>query len=213
MKRYAAAGLVVIFLLVLFACTSGDQERSKQPPPAGGTASQTAAPEHKGEAITGRMAFQKMYVAARTWTPDAQGFRLESQPTDDATGVNGKSAVWRARFGSASKNAAKPVMWSGSSDPGAPTAGLTTGGEDSFNPSNSSTRPFDIAFLKSDSDTAFKVAMEHGGKKILDKNPKTPVRYLLQWDPQKNSLVWHVSIGSLRVAVNASTGEFIRVEK
>jgi hypothetical protein len=212
MKCYATAIIAAGLLLGLFACSSGNQQTPKE--------EQTPAPaqpaEPKSEASTGRIAFQRMYAAARTWTPDAQGFRLESQPTSDATGGDGKSAVWRARFGSQSKGAAKPIVWSGSSDPDAPSRGVNTGGEDSFNPSNAYTRPFDIAFLKSDSDKAFQVAQQHGGKKLLDKNPKMPVRYLLQWDPQKNSLVWHVSYGEggkLRVAVNASTGEFIRVER
>jgi len=34
------------------------------------------------------------------------------------------------------------------------------------------------------------------------------------WNHNTNELVWHVIYtGKLRVAVNASTGEFIRVEK
>src|SRR5262249_27898631 len=213
MKRNAFGIIAYALLMFLFACSSGNQKKS-----AGESAAQPeatpAAP--KTEAITGRLAFQNMYRAARTWSPDAQGFRLESQPTADAAGADGKAAVWRGRFGSVPKGGAKPVMWSGSIDPDAPSRGLNTGGEDSFNPNNSPTRPFDIAFLKSDSDSAFKVAQEHGGKKILSKDPKTPVRYLLQWDPQRNTLVWHVSYGERRdltVAVNASTGEFIRVER
>lgn len=212
MKRTALGIIAFAGLLFLFACSSGEQKKS-----AGEPAAQPAAPAApKTEAITGRMAFQNMYRAGRTWSPDAQGFRLESQSTSDASGVDGKAAVWRGRFGSVSKGTAKPIMWSGSIDPDAPSRGLDTGGEDSFNPNNSSTRPFDIAFLKSDSDTAFKVAQEHGGKKALSKDPKTPVRYLLQWDPQRNSLVWHVSYGERRdltISVNASTGEFIRVER
>jgi hypothetical protein len=213
MKRIAFGTVAFFWFMFLFACSSGEQKKSAGEP-AGQPAPAPSAP--KTEAITGRLAFQNMYRAARTWSTDAQGFRLESQATADASGVDGKSAVWRGRFGSVSKGSAKPIMWSGSIDPDAPSRGLDTGGEDSFNPNNSSTRQFDVAFLKSDSDAAFKVAQEHGGKKILSKNPKTPVRYLLQWDPQRNSLVWHVSYGERgdpRISVNASTGEFIRVER
>jgi hypothetical protein len=215
MKRNVSLVLGCCLLLLLAACSSGNQQKSGQE--GGDSASTPAAPPApKTEAITGRLAFQKMYQAARTWTPDAQGFRLESQPTADASGVDGKSAVWRARFGSARKTAAKPIMWAGSVDPDAPARGLSPGGEDSYNPSNFSTRPFDIAFLRTDSDKAFEIAQKRGGKKLLDKDPKTPVRYLLNWDPQRNTLVWHVSYGEknpLRISVNASTGEFIRVEK
>src|SRR5262245_38853875 len=129
MKRTAIAMIAFGLLLFLFACSSGEQKKS-----AGQPASEPAAPAApKTEAITGRYAFQNMYRAGRTWATDEQGFRLESQTTADATGADGKSAVWRGRFGSVSKGAAKPVMWSGSIDPDAPSRGLNTGGEDSFN--------------------------------------------------------------------------------
>jgi hypothetical protein len=45
------------------------------------------------------------------------------------------------------------------------------------------------------------------------------VIYICDWNHNTNELVWHVVYGAARegakltVAVNASTGEFIRVEK
>ena len=76
-----------------------------------------------------------------------------------------------------------------------------------------------MAFLKVDSDQAFAVAQKHGGDKILEKDPATPVLYVCDWNHNTNELIWHVIYGNSRetakltVAVNASTGEFIRVEK
>ncbi len=85
-----------------------------------------------------------------------------------------------------------------------------------------------MAFLKVDSDQAFATAQKHGGDKILEKAPDTPVIYVCDWNHNSNELTWHVIYGSrtwhviygssregakLTVAVNASTGEFIRVEK
>jgi hypothetical protein len=96
---------------------------------------------------------------------------------------------------------------------------VNPGIEDTYNPSNSSTTAFDIAFLKTDSDKAFEVAQQHGGDKILQKSPDTPVLYILEWDRVNNQLIWHVIYGTsrsdakLKIAVNASTGEFLRVEK
>ena len=78
---------------------------------------------------------------------------------------------------------------------------------------------FDIAFLKVDSDKAFEVAQKHGGDKIVEKNPDIGVLYVLDWSNATSELIWHVMYGNsrddtkLRVAVNASNGEFIRVEK
>lgn len=42
---------------------------------------------------------------------------------------------------------------------------------------------------------------------------------MLDWDARQSQLIWHVIYGSsqddakLRIAVNATTGEFLRVEK
>jgi len=76
-----------------------------------------------------------------------------------------------------------------------------------------------MAFLKIDSDQAFATAQKHGGDKVLEKTPDTPVIYICDWNHNTSELTWHVIYGSSRegakltVAVNASTGEFIRVEK
>jgi hypothetical protein len=70
-----------------------------------------------------------------------------------------------------------------------------------------------------DSDQAFEVAQKHGGDKLLEKNPDTPVLYLLDWSRPTSELIWHVFYGSsgddakLKVDVNGTSGEFIRVEK
>jgi hypothetical protein len=113
----------------------------------------------------------------------------------------------------------KPFIWSGSNAPDAPSRGVSPGNEDTYNPSNASTQIFDVAFLKIDSDQALAVAQKHGGEKILEKDPSTPVIFICDWNHNTNELTWHVIYGSSRdaskltVAVNASTGEFIRVEK
>jgi len=201
--------LAVLALVMLVGCSS---EPTK---PA-----ETEAPKPKGpELVTGRTAFQKLYVAAHGWARDAQPYRLESQLTADSRGKDGKSAVWRASFASATQHGVKPYVWSGSDAPDAPPRGISPGSEDTYNPSNSSTQVFDIAFLKIDSDKALEVAQKHGGEKVIEKNPDTPLLYVLDWSRATNELVWHVIYGTsrddarLRVAVNASSSEYIRVEK
>src|SRR5471032_2812698 len=65
---------------------------------------ETAAPQPKAaEFLTARSAFQKLYVSARGWARDAQPFRIQSLPTADGTGQDGKCAVWRSGFGSAAQ--------------------------------------------------------------------------------------------------------------
>ncbi len=189
-----------------------------------GCSSQSSAPAEKpqpkpAEFITGRAALQNLYGAAHGWARDAQLFRLESQVTKDSNGQDGKSAVWRATFASPSGHNTRPYLWSGTDAADAPARGVTPGSEDSYNPGNSSTQVFDLAFLKTDSDQALKVAQEHGGEKLLQNRPDTPILYVLDWSNATNQLVWHVYYGSvssdakLKVDVNASTGTFIHAEK
>jgi hypothetical protein len=179
-----------------------------------------AKPEPKGpDLLTARAAFQKLFIAARNYAADVRPFRIESTPTTDGNGHEGKSAIWQTSFASPTHRGVKPFIWSGSAVPDAPSRGVSPGNEDLYNPGNASTQVFDVAFLKVDSDQAFAVAQKHGGEKILEKDPATPVIYVCDWNHNTNELVWHVIYGSSRdnakltVAVNASTGEFIRVEK
>jgi hypothetical protein len=209
MKPMKRLFMAVLALVIMMGCSS---EPSKPP--------EAEKPQPKGpELDTGRTAFQRMYIAARGFARDTQPYKLESIPTSDGTGKDGKSAVWRAGFASASMKSTKPYTWSGSAAPNAPERGVTPGPEDSYNPNNSSTAVFDIAYLKIDSDKALEVAQKHGGDKILEKAPDTPIVYILDWSRPTSELIWHVIYGSdrdsakLRVAVNASTGDFIRVEK
>lgn len=201
----AVCGLVVLSLLT--ACS--DNKPAAEP----------SKPEVKGpELITARSAFQRVYVAARGWNQDARPYRLESVPTSDGNGHDGKWAVWRGSFASPAQRSAKSYTWSGSAADGAPSRGINPGTEDSYSASNSSTQVWDMAFLKIDSDKALETAQKHGGDKVLEKAPDTPVTYVCDWNHNTNELVWHVIYGSregskLSVAVNASTGEFIRVEK
>jgi hypothetical protein len=208
MKKLLMAMLTLAFL-TMAGCSS---EPSK---PA-----QTEKPQPKPvELQTGRYAFQKMYIAARGWAHDAQPYRLESQLMIDSKGKDGKSDVWHASFASPAGRGAKTYVWSGTDAQDAPSRGISPGTEDSYSPTNSSTQIFDIGFLKVDSDKALEVAQKHGGDKLLEKDPDTPILYMLDWTHTTNELIWHVIYGNsrdtakLRIAVNGTSGEFIRVEK
>ena len=164
------------------------------------------------EPITARNAFQKCYIAARNWARDAQPYRIESILTNDSKGREGKSRAWRVGFASRTQqHASRPYTWEDGE--------VSFGVEDSYSPSNTSTTVFDQAFLKVDSNQALDIAQKHGGDKLLEKAPDTPILYIVDWNRQTNELTWHVIYGTdpvsakLRVAVNASTGDFLRVEK
>lgn len=212
MRKLTVSAAAIVFFLMLAGCDSG-------PKPAGGQASRESKPEFQATHYTGREAFQKMYIAARSWAPDAKPFRLESQPTKGVNGHDGKAGVWRAGFASPGRRSMKSFVWSGIKSDDAPEPGISSSTEDSYSPSNSSTQVFDIAFLKTDSDKAFEAAQQHGGEKLTKQDPELPVHYALDWDSADGSLIWHVIYGGngsgskLRVTVDASTGQFLRVKK
>lgn len=206
-------GAAITAVLLLLSLLTGCSSESNKP-------QEEAKPEKKGpELITARSGFQKLYVAAHSWNVDAKPYRISSVATSDSNGQDGKSAVWVGSFASPSRRAAKTYTWSGSTADGAPARGINFGADDSYSETNSSTHVWDMAFLKIDSDQALETAKKHGGDKVLEKAPDTPVTYICDWNHNTNELVWHVIFGSsrdnskLNVAVNASTGEFIRVEK
>jgi hypothetical protein len=203
------------FALVSLVSCSSDKK------PGTESASQPAAKPAAKEAQydTGRTAFQRIYLSARLWAPDAKPFRLQSQFTAAAPTAAGKAGLWRASFASPSRRMMKLFVWSGLVGPDAPEQGISFSAEDSWSPSNSSTQPFDMAFLKVDSDKAYEVAQKNGGEKLTRKDPQQAVILALSWDPAANQLIWHVLYGEnpteakLRIAVDATTGAFLRVEK
>jgi hypothetical protein len=210
-RRIWSVGLITgLSLLTLLAACSSESSKPAEP----------AKPEVKEpELIGARSAFQKMYVAARGWSQDSKPYRIESVVTSDGNGHDGKWAAWRAGFASPTQRAAKTFTWSGSAAEGAPSRGINFSIEDSYSPTNASTQVWDVQFLKIDSDQAVATAQKHGGDKVLEKAPDTPVTYVCDWNRNTNQLIWHVIYGASRdsskltVSVDASTGEFIRVEK
>ncbi len=209
MKRLS---LILLFVAALAACDSKPAGNSTATEPAAKPAPKTAEYE------TGREAFQKLYIAAHNWAPDAKPFRLESQYTPDAPVTEGKAGIWRAAFGSAARRSMQSFQWTGIVAPEV-EQGISHGSEDSYSLTNTSTQVFDMGFLKVDSDKALEVAQKHGGEKLTKKDAKIPIFYTLDWDHTKNKLTWHVAYGSsgddskLRVAVDATDGTFQRIEK
>ncbi len=209
MKLINKIGLPAIFALAAL-CLGCDSEPKKAP---GGKESQQQAVQFE----TGRFALQKMLAPARFWAPDAQPVRVESTNLKDSNGHDGKANFWRALFASPSRQKAEPFTWAGMPTDDSPR-GVNHGVEDTYNSSNRASRPFDLNYLKVDTDQAFEVAQQHGGKQVMEKDPKVSVGYLLDWDVQSNQLRWHViyggseSTGKLTVLVDASSGTFLRKE-
>jgi hypothetical protein len=204
MKKFST---LLLGLVLLAGCSSPSNQPPQKPQPK------------PTEFQTGRPIFQQVYVAARGWARDAQPIRLQSQVTPGDKDRDGKSAVWTGYFGSPAQRGVKSYTWSGTDAPDFSERGISPGTFDTYNPSNTSMAIFDVRFLKIDSDQAYGVAQKHGGEKVLEKNPDTPVSYILDWDQGANKLNWHVIYGPSRgdaklvVDVDASIGAFVRAEK
>jgi hypothetical protein len=201
-------GLTAIFAFAFLClgCDSGSKTSAPQ------ESQQTTAPQLE----TGRFALQKMLAPARFWAADAQPVRLESDNLKGTNGHDGKAVFWRATFASTGRQKSEPFTWLGMATEDA-KPGVNHGAEDNYNPANRTARSFDLNYLKVDTDKAFEVAQAHGGKQVLEKDPKVSVGYLLDWDSQSSALRWHVvygseSAGRLAVQVDASSGAFIRKE-
>jgi hypothetical protein len=208
MNKKLALTFASLALVLFVGCTSAPKQSAAVPQPV------AATPE------TGRVAFQSLYLAARGWSKDASAFELESEVNADSKGQDGKSAIWRGSFASPQRKLSKLYVWSGSdATNGGPDRGISPSSESSYNPENTSTQVFEFAFLKTDSDKALEVAQAHGGEKLMKESPDTPVIYLLDWNRVGNNLIWHVIYGpsasqaKLQVIVDATTGNFVRVEK
>jgi hypothetical protein len=210
--KRATATIFMAALVAILALLAGCDSNTAKTPPA-------KTEPKPPELLTGRAAFYKTFIAARNYAADVKPFRIESTPSSESNGQDGKSAIWRSSYASATQHGVKPFFWSGSNAPDAPSRGVSPGNEDVYNPSNASTQVFDAAFLKVDTDQALAEAQKQGGDKLLESDPSTPVLYICEWNHNTNQLVWHVIYGTTRetakltVTIDASTGAFIRVEK
>jgi hypothetical protein len=192
----------------LFACS--------QPASAPKPAAQTAAEVKQPVLYTAQECLKRIDGQAHLWSPDAKPVHLESDLTSESVGKDGKSAIWRAMFVSAGRNAMRSFTCSGSREPSAPAFGVSSGLEMAVPPG---AEPFDAFLVKTDSDKAFAISLEHGGKAMLEKNPAGPVTYMVAMKRGETVPYWYVIYGeNLKKnsgigIINATTGAFVRASR
>jgi hypothetical protein len=168
-----------------------------------------APSQTEGDWIKGRDALQSIMTAASQWSPDANAIRLFSG-TCKKPPRDGVCNEWRAIVVSVAKKKSAGFLWQG---------GAVTHGEVSdYEPQDKQTA-IEPSRIKADSDAAFRVSEEHGGRSLLEKNPDTEIRYAMMWDKGVKQLVWLVfydikgtdlSSAKLHVTANAETGYFLQ---
>ncbi len=208
-----AVSLAVIAILTVGCSPTGNKSASETPAPA-------AQPKKKAPALyTGQQAFNQMAGLAFRWSPDAEPARVESVPTSETTGQDGKSATWRGYFVSPSRRATKTFVCSGSRLPDSPPYGVSTEGTEGAYNAASASLVFMGLMLKIDTDQAFATAEQHGGDALVKKDPQQVITYVLLKDRKQNVPVWYVIYGSSEQdrkgigVINATTGAFISAGK
>jgi hypothetical protein len=178
--------------------------------------SQTAKkeePKKEPEPITGKSAFFKVYVTARSWATDAQCLSVVNIPIAEVKPQPGKYGAWRVTVISPSKLKKRSYTWSAVEAEGNLHEGVFPGPEENYTP-NSTIRPFLIAALKTDTDTALKVAAEKSTE-YMKRNPDMRINYLLELGDKHPNPAWRViwgdSVGTSghSVFVDAVTGEYL----
>lgn len=210
---HIAAIAAVISLGLLAGCKS---ESDKQPAVSGQQKAPAVSAAQKAEPAlyTAQEAFTRLMGAARLWAADALPFHLESSLSSESSGMNGKSAIWRGLFISASRRSVKTFVCSGSRAAGAPPFGISSTSELAPDPS-AAALAFQPFYLKTDSDKAFELAQLHGGASLVKKDPNQPITYVLEWSPAQGVPLWYVIYGKDRRSakgigvINATTGTFV----
>lgn len=212
MKATFVVGMVAVFLSQMIVVACGPSTTSSPSTPA-----QTSVPAPKKEPVlyTGKSCLSQMAGMAARWQPDALPYHMESEINAESDGHDGKSTVWQAMFASPSRRTYRVFTCSGSRLPQAAPIGVTSTAEATYSP-NVPQLMFQQFQVNADSVQAYTLAQEKGGAKLLEKNPKQPVVYFLDWDAKNKQLLWVVVYGESsreakgRGVIDATSGKFLR---
>jgi hypothetical protein len=218
MKFYRLAfALSVVSVVILAAGCSSTENKPKESAPQAPAAAQPQTTEPVP--YTGQQAFNRMMGLALKWSPDAQPARLESVITTETTGKDGKSTIWRGYFASPNRRSTKTIVCSGSRLPDAPPFGVSAEGTEGPYNAEAANLAFLPLLVKTDTDKAFAITLQHGGDAILKKDPQQPILYVLLKDRKLNLPVWYVIYGTSEKdrkgisVINATTGVFVSAGK
>lgn len=218
MKYPRLAGTCVAALLSLVSGCGGSQP-TRPAAEAGKPAAPVASPSAPPREVTGREAFQNMFVAARSWSADARPFRLANFQLKQSSGAGGRAAAWTASFASASLRKYKTYTYATVKTENL-HQGVFAGHDERYGADSELTGPpFEVAALKTDTDKAFEAAQAKGGKAFREKHPDTPVTFLLEYARTYQRLVWRVcydsqcSTSPFTVNVDTATGAVLKVAK
>ena len=202
MLRYYHVSAIAVLLALMAACSSAPTSES------------TKTLEKQPEPVTGRHAFQNMYLSARAWAADAQPLQLRSINLQELKPEKGKAGAWQAAFVSAQSARARSYTFSVLEAAGNLHQGVFAGPVEGWSGPSGQSRPFLIAAIKIDSDEAYETAAKHSAE-YVKKHADSPISFLLEQTNRYPDLAWRViwgdsvSTSDYSVFVDASTGAYL----
>lgn len=178
------------------------------------TAATKKAEEKPPEPVTGRDALYKMFSAARAWSADVQVLKLNSINLPEVKAVPGKAAAWQVTFISPAKGRARSWTYSVVEGEGNLHKGVFAGLEEPWSGPRGVTKPMIIQAVQTDTDQAYKTALEKGAA-YDKKNPGKTISFILEAGNKHPNPTWRVvwgesvSTSNFSILVDASTGLYV----
>ncbi len=198
--------LPLIVSLVLGGCSDA--------PRPGSSGDAKTQPEKPPEPVSAATAFYKIFFSARVWARDAQPLRVAQIDVDELRAQNGKAAAWEAVFVSQSQGAMRRYIYSAIHRPARNLRGGVTSDPPEKWSASSGEEPFLVQAFKTDSTSAYELAMKKGAA-YAKKNPTRPVNMLLEKTRRFPDPAWRVywgesvSASAYSIFVDATTGEYL----
>lgn len=199
MKRSLA---VLPFVLILAAC-------SEEPKPAAEKKEQKPA-----EPVSAQYAFHQMYLAARSWSPDAQPLLLNNIRIAQVKDQAGKAGAWQATFVSDRLARARTFTYSTVEAGGNLHKGVFAGLDESWSGSRGVNKAFLVPAFKVDATAAYELAMKKGAA-YSKKFPDMPINFRLELTNKFPNPAWRViwgeSVGTSNysILVDATSGQYL----
>lgn len=195
-----------VFLL-LAAC-------SEAPKPA----AEKKEPAKPAEPVSAQTAFQRMYITARSWAPDALPLRMGNLDLTEVKSQDGKAGAWECTFVSERNRVARRYTYSVVESAASNLRlGVFGGPQDSW-AGGGQAKPFLLQAFKVDATTAYEVARKKGAD-YAKKHPDMPIKFLLEQTTRFPGPAWRViwgesvSTSGFSIFVDATSGEYLQTAR
>jgi len=205
MRKLNAAATLTTVVLALAGCSAA--------PPAVNKAEVNPKPETPAGPVTAKTAFYEMYKPARAWAPDFMLLSLVSNEVPGIQSDSGKCGMWTAVLVSPGRNEARTFTYSAVDSGTTIHKGVDAGGPQAWSGPTPASRPFQTMDFSTDSDAAYRTALEKAGPWVKA-HPGKKVAFALGNASRFPTPVWYIIWGDktsgYSVLVSAITGTMVK---